>query len=79
MKIICCERCNASDWKVQDGYRICNYCGTKYLITQEDRAINQDVERLLLKCRTEPRNAIKYANLVLDIDPNNLEALKYLK
>ena len=38
-------------------------------------ALDDDVARLLEKCRTEPRNAKKYANLVLDIDPDNEEAL----
>ena len=41
-------------------------------------AINEDVARLLQKCRTDPKNARKYANLVLDIDPSNQEAHKYL-
>ena len=42
-------------------------------------AINDDVARLLQKCRSDPRNARKYANLILDIDPINEEALKYLR
>lgn len=42
-------------------------------------AINDDVERLLQKCRKEPNNARKYANLILDIDPTNEEAKKYLR
>ena len=37
-----------------------------------------DVSRLLQKCKTDHRNARKYANLILDIDPDNKEALKYL-
>ena len=41
-------------------------------------ALNDDVERLLQKCRNEPKNARKYANLILDIDPTNKDALKYL-
>lgn len=41
-------------------------------------ALDDDVKRLLEKCKKEPRNAKKYANLVLDIDPDNEEALKYL-
>jgi len=40
--------------------------------------LNDDVARLLEKCRANPRNARKYANLILDIDPDNEEALKYL-
>ncbi|MBR3335316.1 MAG: hypothetical protein IKG23_13590 [Clostridia bacterium] len=42
-------------------------------------ALNEDVERLLQKCRNEPKNAKKYANLVLDIDPTNQEAQDYLR
>lgn len=42
-------------------------------------ALNDDVERLLKKCRADPKNAKKYANLILDIDPTNREALKYIK
>ena len=41
-------------------------------------ALNEDVQRLLEKCKREPKNAKRYANLVLDIDPTNKEALKYL-
>lgn len=41
-------------------------------------ALNDDVERLLEKCRLNPKQARKYANLVLDIDPDNKEALRYL-
>lgn len=42
-------------------------------------ALDEDVARLLEKCKADPRNARKYANLVLDIDPDNMEALKYLR
>ena len=41
-------------------------------------ALDDDVARLLKKCKTDRRNARKYANLILDIDPDNEEALKYL-
>lgn len=41
-------------------------------------SLTDDVERLLQKCKTDPKNARKYANLVLDIDPDNEEVLKYL-
>lgn len=40
--------------------------------------LNDDIARLLKKCETDPRNAKKYANLILDMDPDNEEALKYL-
>ena len=41
-------------------------------------ALNDDVSRLLQKCKAEPKNARKYANLILDIDPTNEEAKKYI-
>ena len=40
--------------------------------------LDDDISRLLQKCRTDRRNARKYANLILDIDPDNEEAQKYL-
>lgn len=42
-------------------------------------ALDDDVVRLLAKCEAEPARARKYANLVLDIDPSNTQALKELK
>jgi DNA-directed RNA polymerase subunit RPC12/RpoP len=41
--------------------------------------LTDDVTRLLMKCKSDPRNARKYANLILDIDSDNTEAMKYLK
>ena len=41
-------------------------------------ALDDDVARLLRKCKSDLKNARKYANLILDIDPDNEEALKYL-
>ena len=41
-------------------------------------ALDDDVAKLLKKCKADPKNAKKYANLVLDIDPDNMEAYKYL-
>ncbi|QUA51833.1 hypothetical protein [Aristaeella lactis] len=46
--------------------------------TESTIAINEDVALLLQKCKSDPKNARKYANLVLDIDPSNQEAQKYL-
>jgi hypothetical protein len=70
----------------QGGYLICQYCSTKYLITAEDTpqkksniSLENDIKMLLQKCRDDPANARRYASLVLDMDPNNVEANKYLK
>ncbi len=85
MKSLVCEKCGGNDLRREAGYLVCAYCGTKYVIDNTNRALRQatvdlggDVERLLQKCRTDPKHAQKYANLILDIDPTNAEALKYL-
>lgn len=42
-------------------------------------ALDDDVARLLEKCRTDPKRAKKYANLILDIDPDHEEAQRILR
>ena len=85
MSIISCPICGGKEFDELKGYRICQYCGTKHKIPKEELpkkqsniSLNSDVERLLERCKREPSNAKKYANLVLDIDPTNEDALKYL-
>lgn len=85
MKRIVCDSCGANDFDTKNGNRICRYCGAKYLLTKEDFSVkssyismSDDINRLLHKCVEEPENAKKYANLILDIDPDNIDALKYL-
>ena len=85
MTLFICESCGSNDFREEDGYRICNHCGTKYIITAEDRRIIQanielqnDVSRLLEKCREDPERAKKYAQRILEIDPNNTEAARIL-
>lgn len=85
MREVMCPRCGANEWKKENGYRVCAYCGTVFQLTNSDIPLkessielNSDVERLLQKCKAEPKNASRYANLILDIDPDNAEALKYL-
>ena len=41
-------------------------------------ALDDDVIKLLNKCKSDPKNARRYANLILDLDPDNEDALKYL-
>ena len=86
MKIVICERCGSPELVDHDGFRICQNCNTKYLITSEDVTrkrsnitLDNDILMLLEKCREDPANARRYASLVLDIDPGNYEATKYLK
>lgn len=94
MKKLICESCGGSSFKIEDGFRVCNYCGTQYelpfarkTIEQSNGSsgnkntkidINKDVQILLEKCRKDPSNASRYANLILDIDPTNREALRYI-
>ena len=64
---------------MRNGYKVCSYCGVKFesenvvSVTLED-----DIQLLLYKCKMNPWNARRYANLILEIDPNNKEAMKYL-
>jgi len=85
MRKIDCSRCGSNEFDEKSGYRICLYCGTRYQLTSEDLTLrnssidlDSDIERLLQKCRNEPQNAKRYANLILDIEPSNKEAKKYL-
>jgi len=86
MKIQACSSCGANDLYEKDGYYICRYCDTKHRITKDDIAprtsniaLNEDVARLLQKCKDEPTNAGRYAKLILEMDANNTEARKYLE
>lgn len=85
MKLIQCKRCGGNEFYHDNGYRVCKFCGAQYVINTEDVGIkettislNSDIELLLKKCKQDPMNARRYANLVLDIDPSNQEALKYI-
>lgn len=86
MKLITCERCGGNEFDYVGKTAICRYCGSKYALEKDDVArqasariaLDDDVARLLAKCEAEPARARKYANLVLDIDPSNTQALKYL-
>lgn len=86
MKLIQCQSCGSSEFEEKNGYRICKYCNSSYKVFAEDLGkkintsieLNEDVKRLLEKCKKEPWNARKYAKLILDIDATNTEARKYL-
>lgn len=86
MEKLICESCGASEF-IDDGeHYTCSFCGSQY-VKQKNKnadsspgiALDEDISRLLSKCKTDPENAEKYANLVLDIDPSNSEAMKYIK
>ena len=80
MQELKCINCGGNEWINGDGFRKCAFCGTTFLVERQSSiSVNNDVERLLEKCRKEPRKAKIYANLILDIDPTNQEARLYLK
>lgn len=80
-----CNQCGGNDFIEENGQRICKYCGTKYILTSADKRViestidlNDDVAMLLQKCKSDPERAKKYAQRILEIDANNIEAKKYL-
>ena len=88
-----CKKCGSQKYEDKNGVFVCSYCGSSFIpdekvkkaINANKEALNSpgidlrsDIERLLEKCKKEPKNARRYANRILDIDPGNREALKYL-
>lgn len=84
MEHIVCNKCGSSEFVDKDDFRICAYCRTKYdkpitpKKTSATIALSDDVQALLDKCKKDPFNAARYANLVLDIDPTNADAKRIL-
>lgn len=61
------------------GRNSCHHVTLSHSGVDSSIALDDDVAKLLEKCKTDPKNSRKYANLVLDIDPDNVEALMYLR
>ncbi len=85
MKKCNCPNCGASQLEYSYGFAYCKYCSSRLVIEKNDKPqaelnfeLGDDIENLLQKCKENPSNAKKYANLILDIDPTNVEAKKYL-
>lgn len=86
MAAIVCELCGSVDVVKQDGYFICQHCGTKYTLDEARKLIGtvkidktDDTEKLLVLARrarddNNSENAEKYYGLILQDDPNNWEA-----
>ena len=85
MTKLSCENCGSNELVEEKGYLVCRYCGTRHRILPEERAAphstiawKEDVAVLLQKCREDPARASKYAERILEMDPGNLEARRYL-
>ena len=74
-----------------NGAMKCVYCRTTYVadanaeknvfnkpVTSSVIEIDEDILLLLDKIKAEPWNKTRYANMILDIDPSNEEALRLL-
>jgi uncharacterized Zn finger protein (UPF0148 family) len=85
MELITCKNCGSRDFFEAEGFTVCEYCDSKYKIPSSVDVehesvieIHSDIEILLEKCRKNPSDSRRIANLILDIDPHNEEARYYL-
>ena len=85
MKLVSCTRCGSKELSEQGGYVVCAYCRSRFVpqaddLPQKETVIGvlADIQRLLQKCQDDPANSRRYAGLVLDLDPTNQAALRYL-
>jgi hypothetical protein len=85
MKLVQCTRCGSKELFTEGGYVVCAYCQSRFSAQSGDLppretiiGLHSDIEALLQKCRDNPANRRRYASLILDMDPTNQEARKYL-
>lgn len=59
MEKVSCSCCGSNELTRDGSYYVCSYCGTRFKTNSIDStiAINNDVARLLQKCKDEPQNA----------------------
>jgi hypothetical protein len=86
VKLVKCSRCGSRELAMEGGYVVCAYCRSTFSPQSGDLpqaetviSLSSDIESLLRKCQDDPTNRRRYANLILDIDPTNYEARKYLR
>ena len=85
MKSVDCKSCGSKELIDDKGYVICAFCQSRFHPNIDTVAgiktvidVNLDIQNLLNKCIADPSNRRRYANLILDIDPFNKDALKFL-
>jgi len=86
MILVACTSCGSKELFEEHGYAVCAYCRSRFSRQPEDVPARQavidvsaDVQALLQRCREDPTNRRRLASLVLDIDPTNPEAMRYLR
>jgi hypothetical protein len=86
MKLVECTKCGSNELLEEGGYVVCAYCRLKFVPGAGDRpnagaaiSVYDDIRDLLEKCKHDPANRRRYANLILDLDPTNVEAMQYLR
>jgi hypothetical protein len=86
MIIVECVKCGSNDLLKDGDFVVCAYCRARFVPQNGDFpasgaviALHDDVEKLLSRCKAEPASRRRLANLILDIDPTNSEALQYLR
>ncbi|GEA81954.1 hypothetical protein [Cellulomonas uda] len=86
MILVACVNCGSNDLREHGGYAVCAYCRSRFVLQPDEVPsrqtvidVNADVQALLERCRDDPANRRRYASLVLDIDPTNPEAIRYLR
>ena len=85
MKLMQCTRCGSKELTLEDGYAVCAYCQSRFAPQAGDLpakvthiGLDMDIRALLQKCMDDPSNRRRYASLILDLDPTNRDAAKYL-
>ncbi len=86
MQEVVCTQCGSNSLTETDGLWQCDFCRTtfksnrdEFLEAKSKISVGDDVQRLLEMCKSDPANRARYAHLVLDIDPNNKDAMRYLQ
>ena len=87
MGAIVCELCGSNDVVKQDGFFVCQHCGTKYSLEEAKKMLgtvqidnSNFVEKYLQNARRAKEKedweeTEKYYNMVEANDPDNIEAM----
>ena len=91
MKAIVCEMCSSNEFVKEDGYYICQHCGTRYTVEEAKKLMvegtvkidnSELIKKFLLNARRAKqkedwKEAEKYYNMVEQNEPTNIEAIFY--